>query len=73
MKVPPLFLRCDSVHMQIDYAAITHPGRIRKNNEDAYLLSALDGDEPVINEGGRGFEVGHAGFLAAVADRKSVV
>lgn len=54
--------------MQIDYAAITHPGRIRKNNEDAYLLSALDGDEPVINEGGRGFEVGHAGFLAAVAD-----
>lgn len=68
MKVPPLFLRCDSVHMQIDYAAITHPGRIRKNNEDAYLLSALDGDEPVINEGGRGFEVGHAGFLAAVAD-----
>ncbi len=68
MKVPPLFLRCDSAHMQIDYAAITHPGRIRKNNEDAYLLSALDGDEPVINEGGRGFEVGHAGFLAAVAD-----
>ncbi len=54
--------------MQIDYAAITHPGRIRKNNEDAYLLSALDGDEPVINEGGRGFEVGDAGFLAAVAD-----
>lgn len=68
MKVSPLFLRCDLLHMQIDYAAITHPGRIRKNNEDAYLLSALDGDEPVINEGGRGFEVGHAGFLAAVAD-----
>ena len=54
--------------MQIDYAAITHPGRIRKNNEDAYLLSALDGDEPVINEGDRGFELGHAGFLVAVAD-----
>ena len=54
--------------MQIDYAAITHPGRIRKNNEDAYLLSALDGDEPVINEGDRGFELGHAGFLIAVAD-----
>ncbi|MBS1766803.1 MAG: serine/threonine-protein phosphatase [Acidobacteria bacterium] len=54
--------------MQIDYAAITHPGRIRKNNEDAYLLSALDGDEPVINEGDRGFEVGHAGFLVGVAD-----
>ena len=54
--------------MQIDYAAITHPGRIRKNNEDAYLLSALDGDEPVINEGDRGFDLGHAGFLVAVAD-----
>ncbi|HEU4951635.1 MAG TPA: protein phosphatase 2C domain-containing protein, partial [Holophagaceae bacterium] len=54
--------------MQIDYAAITHPGRIRRNNEDAYLLSAMDGEEPVINEGDRGFEVGHAGFLAAVAD-----
>ena len=54
--------------MQIDYAAITHPGRIRKNNEDAYLLSALDGDEPVINEGDRGFDLGHAGFLIAVAD-----
>lgn len=54
--------------MQIDYAAITHPGKIRKNNEDAYLLSALNGEEPVINDGGGGFEVGHAGFLIAVAD-----
>ena len=24
--------------MLIDYAAITHPGKIRKNNEDAFLL-----------------------------------
>jgi hypothetical protein len=24
--------------MLIDYATITHPGKIRKNNEDAFLL-----------------------------------
>ena len=35
--------------MLIDYAAITHLGRVRKNNEDAYLVSALDGEEPVVN------------------------
>ncbi len=54
--------------MQIEFAALTHPGRVRKNNEDAYLLSALDGEEPILNEPERGLEVGPAGFLAAVAD-----
>jgi len=54
--------------MLIDYAAITHPGKVRKNNEDAYLLSALDGDEPIINEPARSLKVGESGLLVAVAD-----
>ncbi|HJW34927.1 MAG TPA: protein phosphatase 2C domain-containing protein [Holophagaceae bacterium] len=54
--------------MQIDYAAITHSGRVRKNNEDAYLLSALNGDEPILNTPPRPLPVGTAGLLAAVAD-----
>lgn len=54
--------------MLIDYAAITHPGKVRKNNEDAYLLSALDGDEPIINAPARSLKVGDSGLLVAVAD-----
>jgi PPM family protein phosphatase len=54
--------------MLIDYAAITHPGHVRKNNEDAYLLSALDGEEPIINATARALKVGDAGLLVAVAD-----
>ncbi|NWJ39881.1 MAG: serine/threonine-protein phosphatase [Geothrix sp.] len=54
--------------MLIDYAAITHPGKVRKNNEDAYLLSALDGDEPIINRPARSLKVGESGLLVAVAD-----
>lgn len=54
--------------MLIDYAAITHPGKIRKNNEDAYLLSALDGEEPIINGPSRPLRVGDPGLLVAVAD-----
>jgi protein phosphatase len=54
--------------MLIDYAAITHPGKVRKNNEDAYLLSALDGEEPIINGPARPLKVGDSGLLVAVAD-----
>ncbi len=54
--------------MLIDYAAITHPGKVRKNNEDAYLLSALDGEEPIINGPARAMKLGTPGFLVAVAD-----
>jgi protein phosphatase len=54
--------------MLIDFAAITHPGKVRKNNEDAYLLSALDGDEPVINAPSHALKLGSQGFLVAVAD-----
>ena len=54
--------------MLIDYAAITHPGKVRKNNEDAYLLSALDGEEPIINGPARALKVGDSGLLVAVAD-----
>jgi protein phosphatase len=54
--------------MLIDYAAITHLGRVRKNNEDAYLVSALDGEEPLVN-GLRPLNGPcRAGILAAVAD-----
>ena len=54
--------------MLIDYAAITHPGKVRRNNEDAYLLSALDGDEPILNAPAHPLQVGEAGLLVAVAD-----
>jgi protein phosphatase len=54
--------------MLIDYAAITHPGKVRKNNEDAYLLSAMDGEEPIINGPARSLKVGDPGLLVAVAD-----
>jgi protein phosphatase len=54
--------------MLIDYAAITHPGKVRKNNEDAYLLSALDGEEPIINGPAQPLKVGDSGLLVAVAD-----
>jgi protein phosphatase len=54
--------------MLLDYAAITHPGKVRKNNEDAYLLSALDGEEPIINGPSQSLIVGDSGLLVAVAD-----
>jgi protein phosphatase len=54
--------------MLIDFAAITHPGKVRKNNEDAYLLSVLDGEEPIINAPARSLKVGEPGLLVAVAD-----
>ena len=54
--------------MLIDYAAITHVGRVRKNNEDAYLVSALEGDEPLVNSLGPMAHACQAGILAAVAD-----
>ena len=54
--------------MLIDYAAITHLGRVRKNNEDAYLVSALDGEEPVVNGLSPLPPTCQSGILAAVAD-----
>lgn len=54
--------------MLINYAAITHQGRVRKNNEDAFLVSALDGDEPLVNSLGGLQKSCPAGLLAAVAD-----
>jgi protein phosphatase len=54
--------------MLIDYAAITHQGRVRKNNEDAYLVSSLDGEEPHVNSLSRTPKVCQVGLLAAVAD-----
>ncbi len=54
--------------MLIDYAAITHPGRVRKNNEDAYLVSALDGEEPLVNGLRPHSPIRQTGILAAVAD-----
>ena len=54
--------------MLIDYAAITHQGRVRKNNEDAYLVSAMDGEEPLVNQLRRSPKVCQMGLLLAVAD-----
>ncbi|MDR3669210.1 MAG: protein phosphatase 2C domain-containing protein [Holophaga sp.] len=54
--------------MLIDYAAITHPGRVRQNNEDAYLVSALDGEEPLVNGLRPHSPIRQNGILAAVAD-----
>ncbi|MBK8726516.1 MAG: serine/threonine-protein phosphatase [Holophagaceae bacterium] len=54
--------------MLIDYAALTHPGRVRKNNEDAYLVNALDGEEPQVSGPLRSRTICKNGLLAAVAD-----
>jgi serine/threonine protein phosphatase PrpC len=54
--------------MLIDYAAITHQGRVRRNNEDAYLVSAMDGEEPLVNQLRRTPNVCQMGLLLAVAD-----
>ena len=54
--------------MLTDFAAISHPGLTRANNEDAYLLSVLDGDEPILNGPCRPLAPGPAGLLVAVAD-----
>lgn len=55
--------------MHIDYAAITHQGRVRKNNEDAYLISAMDGLEAHIGLGSIAEpRECPLGLLAAVAD-----
>jgi protein phosphatase len=54
--------------MLIDYAAITHLGRVRRNNEDAYLVSSMDGEEPLVNQLRRTSGVCPMGLLAAVAD-----
>lgn len=54
--------------MLIDYAAITHQGRVRKNNEDAYLVSAMDGEEPLVNQLHRIHAPCQRGLLVAVAD-----
>jgi protein phosphatase len=54
--------------MLIDYAAISHPGLVRKNNEDGYLVSALDGEEPLVNGLRPHSPIRQTGILAAVAD-----
>jgi protein phosphatase len=54
--------------MFIDYSAITHLGRVRKNNEDAFLVSALDGEEPLVNGLRPTSPIRQTGILAAVAD-----
>jgi protein phosphatase len=54
--------------MFIDYSAITHQGLVRKNNEDAYLVSALDGEEPLVNGLRPTSPIRQTGILAAVAD-----
>lgn len=54
--------------MLINFAAITHPGRVRKNNEDAYLVSGLDGEEPLVNRLRTPGRLCEAGLLVAVAD-----
>jgi len=54
--------------MLIDYYALTHQGRVRQNNEDAYLVSALDGEEPLVNGLRLHSPIRQNGILAAVAD-----
>lgn len=54
--------------MTIDIAAVSHVGRVRKNNEDAYLISRLNGEEPLVNAPLRNSHALADGLLAAVAD-----
>jgi len=54
--------------MIVQCDAITHPGGVRRTNEDAFLLSRLAGREPRINVLEQEQRVGPGGLLAAVAD-----
>lgn len=54
--------------MMVDFAASTHAGRVRKNNEDAYLVSPLDGNEPCMETDRRATLTCRVALLAAVAD-----
>jgi protein phosphatase len=54
--------------MGIAYAAATHEGVARRINEDAFLLSGLEGEEPRVNQVKHAPAMGPMGFLAAVAD-----
>ena len=54
--------------MPIDVAAATHPGQVRRINEDAFLVGGLEGEEPRINRLLPDPTPGPMGLLAAVAD-----
>lgn len=54
--------------MYLRVAACTDVGRVRKNNEDAFVVADLDEDAPATVSGARRFTVGDRGLLLAVSD-----
>ena len=54
--------------MYLRIAASTDVGRVRKNNEDAFVAANLDDDAPATTTGARRITVGERGVLLAVSD-----
>ena len=54
--------------MYLRVAASTDVGRVRKNNEDAFVVANLDDDGPATMSGARRISVGDRGVLLAVSD-----
>src|SRR5260370_747231 len=54
--------------MYLRVAACTDVGRVRKNNEDAFVVANLDEDAPATVSGARRIGVGERGLLLAVSD-----
>jgi PPM family protein phosphatase len=54
--------------MYLKVAACTDVGRVRKNNEDAFVVACLDEDAPATVRGARRIGVGGRGVLLAVSD-----
>ena len=54
--------------MLIDFHAFRHHGNVCRNNQDAFLVASLDGEEPRTNTLRHAPRPGTAPFLVAVAD-----
>src|SRR5215207_2040831 len=54
--------------MYLRVAACTDVGRVRKNNEDAFVVADLDEDAPATVSAARRIGVGERGVLLAVSD-----
>ena len=54
--------------LRVIVAGLTHPGRVRSNNEDAFAIAPLEGDTPVSGERSVPLDPGGHGVLLAVSD-----
>ena len=52
----------------VSVAAVTHVGKVRKNNEDAFVVADLTGGTLLEEHAHARFDVGERGVLLAVSD-----